>query len=82
MSGQIDLAKGAFANEAAECVIANRLQVLVGELIQQFLVRVGKLVATLSARILFYRDACGCYLGLPSMRLRLPPCRLHPSAPT
>lgn len=54
MCGQVDLAKGAFANEAPECVVADRLQVLVGELIEQFLVRICELERVVSARVLLF----------------------------
>lgn len=77
---QVDLAEGAFADQAAKRVVADRLEVLVGEFVQQRLVRVSKLEA--SARPILSRGQISLYLGLSSMRLRLPPCRLHPSAPT
>ena len=80
VSCQVDLAEGAFADQAAERVVADRLEVLVGEFVQQRLVRVSKL--EVSARPFPSGGQMSVYLGLSSMRLRLPPCRLHPSAPT
>lgn len=54
MSGEIDLSKGSFAYELSESVIADMAQLLRGELIQQFGIRVRKLFIVVSNAISLY----------------------------
>jgi hypothetical protein len=41
--GKIDLAKRTLAYQSPEAIIANILEIFVGELVEQFLVGIGKL---------------------------------------
>lgn len=56
MSRQVDLSKGALANEASEMVVADGLEVLVAKLVEQLLVGAGQLGLALmvSACLLHY----------------------------
>lgn len=89
MSRQVDLSKGALANETSKMVVADGLEVLVAKLVEQLLVGAGQLgLALMVSACLLHYSLCflrlfwsfGCFL-LPTFTSFSASSSSSPSAP-